>query len=85
MTALSKSPNKHNRLYVTAAPLDDDVSKDIESGKIGPRDDFKARARILADEHGWDVTDARKIWCFGPDTTGYDLPRNSLISIKANI
>ncbi|KIW02733.1 elongation factor 2 [Verruconis gallopava] len=70
MVALSKSPNKHNRLYVTATPLAEEVSKDIESGKIGPRDDFKARARILADEHGWDVTDARKIWCFGPDTTG---------------
>jgi elongation factor 2 len=71
ITALSKSPNKHNRLYVIATPLADEVSKDIESGKIGPRDDFKARARILADEHGWDVTDARKIWCFGPDTSGY--------------
>ncbi|EKG14260.1 Translation elongation factor EFG/EF2 [Macrophomina phaseolina MS6] len=73
MTALSKSPNKHNRLYVTAAPLGEEVSKDIEQGKIGPRDDFKARARLLADEHGWDVTDARKIWCFGPDTNGANL------------
>jgi len=70
MNALSKSPNKHNRIYMTAQPLDEEVSKDIENGKIGPRDDFKARARILADDHGWDVTDARKIWCFGPDTTG---------------
>ncbi|KAI5367958.1 Putative small GTP-binding protein [Septoria linicola] len=73
MTALSKSPNKHNRLYVTATPMAEEVSKDIESGKIGPRDDFKARARILADDHGWDVTDARKIWCFGPDTNGANL------------
>ncbi|KAK1822899.1 translation elongation factor 2 [Friedmanniomyces endolithicus] len=73
ITALSKSPNKHNRLYVIAAPLSEEVSKDIESGKIGPRDDFKARARILADDHGWDVTDARKIWCFGPDTNGANL------------
>jgi elongation factor 2 len=70
MTALSKSPNKHNRLYMTAQPLEEGVAKDIEAGKIGPRDDFKVRARVLADEHGWDVTDARKIWCFGPDTTG---------------
>ncbi|KAF2479611.1 P-loop containing nucleoside triphosphate hydrolase protein [Neohortaea acidophila] len=73
MTALSKSPNKHNRLYVIAAPLSEEVSKDIESDKINPRDDIKVRARILADEHGWDVTDARKIWCFGPDTTGANL------------
>lgn len=73
MTALSKSPNKHNRIYMTAQPLDEEVSKLIEDGKIAPRDDFKARARILADDHGWDVTDARKIWCFGPDTTGPNL------------
>ena len=45
----------------------------IEAGKINPRDDYKARARLLADEFGWDVTDARKIWCFGPDTTGPNL------------
>ena len=73
MTALSKSPNKHNRLYMVASPLTEEVSNEIEAGKITPRDDFKARARLLADEHGWDVTDARKIWCFGPDTNGANL------------
>lgn len=30
-------------------------------------DDFKLRARGLADEY---IIGARKIWCFGPDTTG---------------
>lgn len=73
MTALSKSQNKHNRLYAVALPLEEEVTKDIESGKISARDDYKIRARYLADEHGWDVTDARKIWCFGPDTTGANL------------
>jgi elongation factor 2 len=73
ITALSKSPNKHNRLYMIAEPLDEEVSKEIEAGRISPRDDFKARARILADDFGWDVTDARKIWCFGPDTNGANL------------
>ena len=73
MTALSKSPNKHNRLYVIAEPMGEDVAKAIEDGKINPRDDFKSRARVLADDFGWDVTDARKIWGFGPDTTGPNL------------
>jgi elongation factor 2 len=67
---LSKSPNKHNRLYCKAAPLEDGLSDVIESGKMGPRDDPKLRARMLADDYGWDVNDARKIWCFGPETTG---------------
>ena len=51
-------------------PIDESLTLAIEAGKINPRDDYKVRARILADEFGWDVTDARKIWCFGPDTTG---------------
>ncbi|TFY79365.1 hypothetical protein EWM64_g4650 [Hericium alpestre] len=71
--ALSKSQNKHNRLYAKALPIDDELSLAIENGKISARDDFKVRARVLADEYGWDVTDARKIWCFGPDTTGPNL------------
>jgi elongation factor 2 len=73
ITALSKSPNKHNRLYMIAEPLGEELSTAIEAGKINPRDDFKTRARALADDFGWDVTDARKIWAFGPDTTGANL------------
>ncbi|TFK94421.1 eukaryotic translation elongation factor 2 [Polyporus arcularius HHB13444] len=70
IVALSKSQNKHNRLYAKAQPIDEELTQAIESGKINARDDYKIRARVLADEFGWDVTDARKIWCFGPDTTG---------------
>ena len=73
ITCLSKSPNKHNRIYMKAAPIQEECAVDIESGKISPKDDFKARARILADEYGWDVTEARKIWCFGPETSGANL------------
>lgn len=73
IVALSKSQNKHNRLYAKALPIDEEVTKAIEAGDITARDDYKARARVLADDHGWDVTDARKIWCFGPETTGPNL------------
>jgi len=70
MTCLSKSPNKHNRLYMRAKPLEDGLSEDIENQKVTPRDDPKVRAKYLADKYSWDATDARKIWCFGPDTAG---------------
>lgn len=73
IVALSKSQNKHNRLYAKALPLDEELTVAIENGKVTSRDDFKLRARVLADEFSWDVTDARKIWCFGPDTTGPNL------------
>jgi len=70
---LSKSPNKHNRLYLKAEPFTDGLAEDIENGKINSRDDPKNRAKILAETHNWDVGDARKIWCFGPETTGANL------------
>jgi elongation factor 2 len=73
IVALSKSQNKHNRLYLKAQPLEEELTQAIEAGKVNSRDDFKIRARVMADEFGWDVTDARKIWCFGPDTTGPNL------------
>jgi len=67
---LSKSPNKHNRLHMTAEPLHEDLPKAIEDNKVSAKMEGKDRARILADDFGWDVGDARKLWCFGPETTG---------------
>merc|ERR1712062_830729 len=70
---LSKSPNKHNRLFMKAVNMPDGLADDIEKGEINPRQDPKERGRILADKYEWDVTEARKIWCFGPDGTGANL------------
>jgi len=70
---LSKSPNKHNRLFLKAANIGDEVAVLIDDGKIYPRQDLKIRARILADDHDWEVGEARKIWCFGPEAMGPNL------------
>jgi len=67
---LSKSPNKHNRIFMRAVPMPDGLPEDIDKGDVNPRDDLKTRARYLADKYDYDVTEARKIWCFGPDTNG---------------
>lgn len=67
---LSKSPNKHNRMYVTAEPFKSGLAEDIDNGKVTDKDEFKARARYLSETYEWDVNDARKIWCFGPENTG---------------
>jgi elongation factor 2 len=70
---LSKSPNKHNRLFMKCQPFPDGLAEDIEGGQVNPRDEFKARARYLGDKYEYDVTEARKIWAFGPDGTGPNL------------
>lgn len=67
---LSKSANKHNRLFCRGAPLTEELSLAIEEGSAGAEADMKVRARLLADNYGWDVQEARKIWCYGPDNRG---------------
>jgi elongation factor 2 len=70
---LSKSPNKHNRLYMKASPMPEGMADEIEDKKITPRDEVKARARYMSEKYEWDVNDCRKIWCFGPDQTGANM------------
>jgi len=67
---LSKSPNKHNRLFLKGEPLQDELSGFIEDESMGPKTETKERARRLVEEFEWDKTDALKIWCYGPDNNG---------------
>jgi elongation factor 2 len=72
-TCLAKSPNKHNKLYLVADPLKEELTIDIENGVIRANDDLKVTARSLIDKYEWDQHDARKLWTFGPDNTGPNL------------
>ncbi|CAJ1965848.1 unnamed protein product [Cylindrotheca closterium] len=72
-TCLAKSANKHNRLFVEAEPLTPELCVAIDDGEIRPGIDAKILGRTLADDFGWDVTEARKIWAFGPEGTGPNL------------
>ncbi|CAF1054879.1 unnamed protein product [Rotaria sordida] len=67
---LSKSPNKHNRIFLKARPMPDGLAEDIDKGDVTPRQELKARARYLNEKYDYDVNEARKIWCFGPEGTG---------------
>ena len=67
---MAKSPNKHNRLYVIAEPLAEELVVEIEEGKIRAADDLKVTARTLIDKYEWDQHDAKKLWVFGPDQSG---------------
>merc|ERR1712183_1027691 len=70
---MSKSPNKHNRLHCTWAPLGDELSKAIDDEEVTAKQDFKARGKILCDTYDWEKDHSQKVWCFGPDATGPNL------------
>merc|ERR1719390_267473 len=90
-TCLAKSANKHNRLFVEAEPLGPELCQAIDDGEVKPGTEAKALGRNLADNFGWDVSEARKIWAFGPDGTGPNLfvdttkGVNYLLEIKESV
>jgi len=55
MEIVSKSPNKHNRLYMKAEPLAEDFIKAIEAGEVTMELEAKVLARKMADEFKWEI------------------------------
>merc|ERR1711937_941580 len=74
-TCLAKSPNKHNRIYLVAEPMDEELNAGIEDGKLGPKADPKERSKALREnpDFEFDENSARKIWAWGPETDGPNL------------
>ncbi|NP_001038637.1 elongation factor 2a.2 [Danio rerio] len=67
---LAKTPNQQSRLFFKACPLADGLAEDIDKGRVTASQEMNARAQYLAENYKWEVTEARKIWCFGPEGTG---------------
>jgi elongation factor 2 len=71
--ALSKSANKHNRIFCCVTPINDEVCEMFDEGILAPGMDVKDRSKLLR-EHpalGWEEAAApTKIWCFGDDLIG---------------
>ena len=67
---LSKSANKHNRLFCKGEPLTEELCIDIEDGKCSAEADPKIKIRHLVEKYEWDADVAKKIWCYGPEGRG---------------
>lgn len=80
---MAKSANKHNRLYFESCPLSEKLVQALEEKEITDDQDSKVRARLLADNFGWDVEEARKIWNFGPE--GLPVMRNILLEATRGV
>ena len=68
---LSKSANKHNRLFCKGATIAEELQDELDhGGTCDAAADPKSKYKILTEKYEWDPSDARKIWCYGPDGRG---------------
>jgi len=58
---MGKSPNKHNRLWVTVERLQPEIIEAIKTGKINEMQTRDERQKILMKEFGWPAEDARNV------------------------
>ncbi len=85
---MSKSPNKHNRIFMKVEPLTPEIIELIRNNTINEQLDKKTVAKILR-EHGWDADEARNVVSvdnkgnlFVDATKGVQFMQESIDSIK---
>lgn len=86
---MSKSPNKHNKIFMRVEPLPDDILDMIRTGKIKEDMDKKELAKILR-EKGWAADEARSVSAIDPtgnmlvdETKGVQFLQESMDSIRS--
>jgi len=58
---------------MTCESMPEGLPEAIDSGEIFEKQEPKLRAKILGEKFNYDQTEARKIWCFGPEGTGANI------------
>ncbi len=58
---MGKSPNKHNRIWLTVKPLEKKVFELIRSGELSEISSRRQREEILVEEAGWSTREARQL------------------------
>merc|ERR1719210_2611930 len=70
LKCFAETPNKKNKLYMVAEPLEKGVGEDIDKGKVKIDWDSRRIADFFSKNYDWDQLAARSIWAFGPESNG---------------
>jgi U5 small nuclear ribonucleoprotein component len=65
-----ETPNKHNKITMTAEPLEQGIAQDIEQEVVSLDWDAKQISDFFSSRYDWDLLASRSIWSFGPTNTG---------------
>jgi elongation factor 2 len=86
---MSKSPNKHNKIFMRVEPLPNDILDMIRTGKLKEDMDQKEMAKILR-EKGWSADEARNVAAIDisgnllvDETKGVQFLQESMDSIRS--
>jgi elongation factor 2 len=58
---MGKSPNKHNRIWLTVKPLEKEIFELIRSGELSEISSRRMREEILVEKAGWTTKESRQL------------------------
>merc|ERR1711935_1138270 len=70
LKCFAETPNKKNKLYMVAEPLEKGLGEDIEKEKVKSDWENRRVADFFQKHYDWDLLAARSIWAFGPESNG---------------
>jgi len=70
LKCFAETPNKKNKLYMVAEPLEKGLGEDIEKGNVKLDWDARKKSEFFTKNYDWDLLAARSIWAFGPENNG---------------
>lgn len=70
LKCFAETPNKQNKITMTAEPLEQGIAQDIEREVVSLDWDAKQVSDFFQSKYDWDLLAARSIWAFGPDKAG---------------
>eukprot|EP00928_Gymnodinium_smaydae_P051093 TRINITY_DN3461_c0_g3_i1.p1 TRINITY_DN3461_c0_g3~~TRINITY_DN3461_c0_g3_i1.p1 ORF type:complete len:982 (+),score=242.25 TRINITY_DN3461_c0_g3_i1:77-3022(+) len=70
LKCFAETPNKKNKLYMVAEPLEKGLGEDIEKGRVKIDWDPRRVSDFFTKNYDWDLLAARSIWAFGPENNG---------------
>lgn len=68
-----ETPNKKNKIFMIAEPLDKGLADCIQDGLLFKQDKRSILADVLVNQFDWDELTASSVWAFGPSRTGSNM------------
>jgi len=70
LKCFAETPNKKNKIYMVAEPLEKGLGEDIEKGKVSIEWNKRRMSDFFTKNYDWDLLASRSVWAFGPEVNG---------------
>lgn len=84
LLCFAETPNKANRLAMTAEPLEKGLAEDVENEIVSVNWEKKQFVSFFEQKYNWDKLATRSFWAFGPEVQGANVLLDDTLPSEVN-